>query len=107
MSMPTLDARAGTEPTRHFTVLELIVQHHPGVMAQVSGLCARRVFHVEGWLYLPDGNGIEGRLWLRVPEDQRLAQVIKQLQRLEDVLDIRRHDATDAFAVAAMAFLQA
>ena len=106
MSMPTHNLHMGHLSTAHDAVLELTVNHHLGVMAQVSGLCARRAFHVTGWLYIPDGHGIEGRIWLRVPEDRRLEQVIKQLQRLEDVLDIRRHDATAAFKIATEAFFQ-
>jgi acetolactate synthase I/III small subunit len=106
MSMRTLKPEEAAMLTDRYTVLELTVNNHPGVTAQVSGLCARRAFHLEGLLYMPGGRGNGGRIWLRVPADQRLTQVMKQLQRLEDVLDIRRHDASDELAGAVTAFFQ-
>jgi acetolactate synthase-1/3 small subunit len=106
MSTPTLNPPAEAAPAGRYTVLELTVHNHTGIMAQVSGLCARRAFHVEGFLYLPLGRGAEGRIWLRLPEDQRIAQVIKQIQKLEDVLDVRRHAATNEIAGQVAAFFQ-
>ena len=74
-------------------VLELMVNNHPGVMSHVCGLFARRAFNVEGILCLPVGTGATSRIWLLVNEDQRLAQMIKQLENLEDVRTVRRHGA--------------
>ena len=80
-------------PARADAVLELTVNNHPGVMSHVCGLFSRRAFNVEGILCLPIGSGERSRIWLRVVEDQRLNQLILQLGKLVDVLEVRRHAA--------------
>jgi acetolactate synthase-1/3 small subunit len=72
-------------------VLEIDVNNHPGVMSHIVGLFARRACNVEGILCLPIGDGRQSRIWLLVNEDGRLAQMIRQVDKLEDVLAIRRH----------------
>jgi acetolactate synthase I/III small subunit len=42
---------------------------------------------------MPIGDGTRSRVWLMVKEDMRLEQMIKHLNRLEDVLTVRRHGA--------------
>ncbi len=80
-------------PPQTRSVLELTVRNHPGVMSHVCGLFSRRGYNVEGILCLPVGDGARSRIYLLVNEDARLEQMIKQLHRLEDVLDISRHSA--------------
>ena len=75
-------------------VLEIDVNNHPGVMAHVVGLFSRRAFNVEGILCMPVGDGTQSRMWLLVNEDERLEQLTRQLAKLEDVLEIRRHGAS-------------
>lgn len=75
------------------TVLELAVRNHAGVMSHVVGLFSRRAYNVEGILVMPVGDGTESRIWLQVHEDNRLEQMIKQVEKLEDVLSVRRHGA--------------
>lgn len=77
-------------------VLEIDVNNHPGVMSHIVGLFARRAYNVEGILCLPVGDGSVSRIWLLVNEDLRLAQMIKQVEKLEDVTAIRRHAADHA-----------
>ncbi len=74
-------------------VLEIDVNNHPGVMSHVVGLFSRRAYNVEGILCLPVGDGQQSRIWLLVNEDARLTQMIKQVEKLEDVLAVRRHHA--------------
>jgi acetolactate synthase-1/3 small subunit len=74
-------------------VLELTVNNHPGVMSHICGLFARRAYNVEGILCMPIGSGAHSRIWLLVNADHRLEQMIKQLQKLEDVLSVRHHGA--------------
>lgn len=74
-------------------VLELDVNNHAGVMSHVVGLFSRRAYNVEGILCMPVGNGATSRIWLMVNEDSRLDQMVKQLEKLEDVLAVRRHSA--------------
>jgi acetolactate synthase I/III small subunit len=77
-------------------VLEIDVNNHAGVMSHVVGLFSRRSYNVEGILCLPVGDGRHSRIWLLVNEDQRLAQMMKQVEKLEDVIAIRRHNADHA-----------
>jgi len=78
--------------------LRLLVRNHPGVMSHVCGLFARRAFNVERILCVPIGDGTRSAILLEVDEDARLPQVIAQLRKLEDVLDIRpAADGGEAF----------
>lgn len=77
-------------------VLEIDVNNHAGVMSHVVGLFSRRAYNVEGILVMPVGNGDTSRIWLLVNEDLRLPQMIKQVEKLEDVLAVRRHGADHA-----------
>lgn len=72
-------------------ILELAVRNHPGVMSHVCGLFARSAFNVEGILCLPLKDGKQSRIWLLVADDQRLMQMISQVEKLEDVLQVKRH----------------
>lgn len=75
------------------TVLELNVNNHAGVMSHVVGLFSRRAYNVEGILCMPVGDGSQSRIWLLVKEEARLEQMIRQVEKLEDVLTVRRHGA--------------
>ncbi|MGE5470976.1 MAG: acetolactate synthase small subunit [Bacteroidota bacterium] len=77
-------------------VLEIDVNNHPGVMSHVVGLFSRRTYNVEGILCLPVGDGAQSRIWLLLNEDRRLPQVIRQAEKLEDVIAVRRHAAEHA-----------
>jgi acetolactate synthase-1/3 small subunit len=72
-------------------ILELTVRNHPGVMSHICGLFARRAFNVEGILCLPLPEGDQSRIWLQVGDDQRLEQMVSQVDKLEDVVQIIRH----------------
>ena len=74
-------------------ILELTVRNHPGVMTHVCGLFARRAFNVEGILCLPLQNGEQSRIWLQVANDQRLEQMISQIDKLEDVVKVARNQS--------------
>lgn len=71
-------------------ILELTVRNHPGVMTHVCGLFARRAFNVEGILCLPIQSSDQSRIWLLVNDDQRLEQMISQIDKLEDVVKVAR-----------------
>ncbi len=98
-------------------VLEVSVNNHPGVMSHVCGLFARRTYNVEGIACLPvtggpenaaegnpepcdnakkgtPSNGATSVIWLLVHEDGRLAQIIKQVEKLHDVRHVRHHGSS-------------
>ncbi len=93
MSILALKTQDPSPPSQPHAILELTVQNHPGVMTHVCGLFARRAFNVDGILCMPIGDATHSRIWLRVQEEQRLEQLVRQMQKLADVLEVRRHDA--------------
>ena len=76
--------------------LELTVANHAGVMTHVVGLFSRRAYNVDGILVMPVGDATESRIWLLVNEDARLANMIRQLEKLEDVRAVRHHPGQHA-----------
>jgi acetolactate synthase-1/3 small subunit len=88
-------------------ILEIDVNNHPGVMSHVVGLFSRRACNVEGILCLPVGDGQRSRIWLLVNDDQRLPQMIRQVEKLEDVTAVRRHPPEHAVFGNREAFFRA
>lgn len=81
-----------TEPqTSTETILELLVNNHPGVMSHVCGLFSRRAYNLEGIVVVPIEAGSTSRMWLRLREENNLDQIVKQLHKLPDVKTITRH----------------
>jgi len=76
-------------------VIELKVNNHPGVMSHITNLFSRRAFNIEGILCGALDDGRMSRVYLLVNEDARLPQVIKQLQKLHDVIEVRERDDYD------------
>lgn len=87
--MPTPDAIPVPQGKR--TVLELTVNNHPGVMSHVCGLFSRRAYNVEGIACLPHGDGTQSSIWLLVEDQNRLLQMIAQVEKLQDVHQVDRH----------------
>lgn len=81
------------QQTHDNVILELTVRNHPGVMTHVCGLFARRAFNVEGILCLPMQNSNQSHIWLLVNNDQRLEQMISQIDKLEDVEKVTRNQS--------------
>jgi acetolactate synthase-1/3 small subunit len=71
-----------------YCVIELIVKNHPGVMSHITGLFARRAFNLEGILCGQIGSSEDSRMYLLVKNDDRLEQIIKQVQKLYDVIEV-------------------
>jgi acetolactate synthase I/III small subunit len=93
-------------PAEHTTrVLRLTVRNHPGVLSHVSGLFARRAFNVEAILCLPLGDATRSAILLVVRADGRLEQLVRQLAKLEDVVDVRPDPDGRRALVAAAAML--
>ena len=87
--MPTHDSIPVPQSRR--TVLEVFVKNHPGVMSHVCGMFSRRAYNVEGIACMPLGDGSQSRIWLLVEDQNRLKQMISQVEKLEDVHRVDRH----------------
>ena len=84
-------------PGRH-SVLELTVNNHPGVISHVCSLFSRRAYKMEGIFWLP-GCEKESRVWLLVNAERSLDKLIKHVEKLEDVRDVRNCDVdSEVFA---------
>ena len=64
-------------------------------MYHITGLFSRRAFNLEGVLCGQLGNGLTSKIYLLVKNDESLEQIIKQLQKLQDVLEVSLHDDYD------------
>lgn len=67
------------------TIVELLVRNHAGVMSHITGMFSRRGFNLEGILCGPVGDGSESIMFLLVNHDNRLDQIVKQLEKLYDI----------------------
>ena len=65
--------------THDNVILELTVRNHPGVMTHVCGL--------------PIQDSDKSHVWLLVNDDQRLEQMISQIDKLEDVVKVQRNQS--------------
>lgn len=77
--------------------LELVVRNHPGVMTHICGLFARRAFNVDGILCLPLPGKDHSHIWLLVKSDDRLSQMVSQVEKLEDVQDVKYNEDISIF----------
>ncbi|MDS0525780.1 acetolactate synthase small subunit [Clostridium sp. SHJSY1] len=75
----------------NFYLIELLVRNHSGVMSHITGLFARRAFNLEGILCTRVGDGSTSKMFLLVKNDFILEQIIKQLEKLYDVLEVSIH----------------
>ncbi|CDL08934.1 Acetolactate synthase small subunit [Klebsiella pneumoniae IS43] len=58
----------------------------------MRAFCPSRVY-VEGILCLPIQGSEHSRIWLLVNDDQRLGQMISQIEKLEDVTKVARNQS--------------
>ena len=73
-------------------LIELTVNNHAGVMSHVVGLFARRGFNIESIVCDRLGVGEQSRIVLAVAEDGQLPQLVKQLEKLYDVIEVRMRE---------------
>lgn len=78
-----------------FYLIELVVRNHSGVMSHITGLFARRAFNLDGILCAQIGDGSTSKMFLLVKNDFVLDQIVKQLEKLYDVLEVSLHQDYD------------
>lgn len=89
-------ARPFGDVREDLAAIEIITADHPGSLPQVCGMLARRAFQVEAMLSLPSTGGRRS-VWLLVPNDARLEQLMLQVSKLGDVLDVARRAESGPF----------
>jgi acetolactate synthase I/III small subunit len=93
MNAPQLQNNETHAALREGVVLRLQVRNHPGVMSHICGLFSRRSFNLEGIICVPIGEGARSEMLLLLKDNDRLEQVILQLEKLEDVIEVSRAPA--------------
>lgn len=74
-------------------VLSVLVQNHAGVLSRISGLFSRRGFNIDSLTVGETTDPSVSRMTIAALGDEEvLEQLQKQLEKLEDVLAIRRLD---------------
>jgi len=82
------DVEASHEPRR--TTISALVEHEPGVLAEVAGLVSRRQFNIDSLTVGQTTNPETARMTLVVEEPEPgVRQVEKQLQKLVPVISVR------------------
>ena len=99
----------GGDSTVGHHLLSVLVENKAGVLARVSGLFARRGFNILFLAVAPTDDERLSRILLAVDvASAPLDQVIKQLDKLVNVVDIRELDSAqfDALHDGLRAFIQ-
>ena len=82
------EVEAEREPRQ--AVISALVEHEPGVLAEVSGLFSRRQFNIESLTVGPTEDESRARMTIVVEEpDPGIEQVKKQLRKLVPAISVR------------------
>lgn len=73
---------------KEYTVIELLVNNHPGVMSHITGLFSRRGYNLEGILCGSIGEGKTSLIYLLVKVNEQFPQIVLQLEKLYDVIEL-------------------
>lgn len=87
---PSSDVPSISPVNHHLHTLVVKVENKPGVLTRVAGLFARRGFNIESLAVAPTDDAAFSRITIVVDaESAPLEQVVKQLDKLINVVDIR------------------
>ncbi len=77
-------------------VLSVLVENKAGVLSRVSGLFSRRGYNIDSLTVCATGNPDQSRMTIVVKGDEYiLEQIQKQLAKLQEVISIKKCDASD------------
>jgi acetolactate synthase-1/3 small subunit len=94
-----IDPAAEAEVEQQRAVLSALVEHEPGVLAEVSGLFSRRQFNIESLAVGPTENDDHARITMVIEEPTTgVEQAKKQLEKLIPVVSVVELDSADAVA---------
>jgi len=79
----------------HECTLTLTVSNHPGVLSRIAGLFARRNYNLDGVYVVGLTGTTESHMQLLLKRDDRLPQIINQLEKLYDVQEISVNEGRD------------
>ena len=80
-------------------VISVMVENRPGVLARVSGLFARRGYNINSLAVSATENPEVSRMTVTTSgDDAELQQIVKQLNKLIDVIQVHDHTHDDLVA---------
>lgn len=86
-----------TTPSARWHTLVVRVENKPGVLARVAGLFSRRGFNIDSLAVAPTDDERFSRISIAVDaESTSIDQIVKQLDKLINVVDIRELDPGSA-----------
>jgi acetolactate synthase I/III small subunit len=92
------DRFAAPAPASNVHTLSLYVANKPGVLVRVALVFARRGFNIESLVVSPAAHGDFSRMTIVCSgERANLEQIVKQLQKLVDVVQALDHTGDEAF----------
>ncbi|MBN1531780.1 MAG: acetolactate synthase small subunit [Spirochaetes bacterium] len=80
------------------TVIQCIVRNNPGMLSHITGLFSRRGYNIEGIFCTSLVRGKWSRIFLLVAEDSRLQHILRQLEKLYDVIQVSLREDIGAAA---------
>jgi acetolactate synthase I/III small subunit len=83
-------------------LIKLTVNNHAGVMSHITGLFSRRGYNLEGILCGRIGDSEQSRMYLLVAKNDLLEQIVRQLQKLYDVIEISVEESENSAMVTLM-----
>ena len=87
----------GSTPNQRWHTIVTTVENKPGVLARVSGLFSRRNYNIHSLAVAPTDDERFSRITFTVDvEGTPLDQVVKQLNKLINVVDIQELSPTDS-----------
>ena len=96
-------------PAGQQSVLRLTVNNHPGVMSHICGLFSRRSYNLEGIMVrrIQGVEGAQSRVWLLLNEVDKLEQVMRQTEKLVDVLTVEEYSFDESVFASTAGFFEA
>ena len=69
-------------------ILALKIRNHPAVIARIAGLFVRRAYSLSSLDCRPGNDNGSAMMYITVPDNVQLPQVVKNLQKLYDVHEV-------------------
>src|ERR1700716_2788253 len=96
LSLDDLEAASGLRTGRKH-ILSILVENKPGVLTRVAGLFARRGFNIDSLAVARTDDPRFSRITIMIDaESAPLEQVVKQLDKLINVVEIRDLDPSES-----------
>ncbi len=88
---------SSAEPKKNIHTISLLVANKPGVLVRIALVFARRNYNIDSLVVSPSFNDKFSRMTITAQGDpETLEQIIKQANKLIDVIHVSEHNNADA-----------